>query len=317
MARTDFGILRSTPPFLGIAAGLSLGLVVVCSTSLPAQELVPASYTPAPYGVNVLSLASQYNTGDISFDPVLPIDVSDAKILGSTLGYARTLNIAGRSANVGLIVPYILGDLKGLYLGEPASAERSGLGDIAFRGAINLYGGPAMSPKEFSTYRPRTLIGASLIIKGPTGQYDSSKLINIGTNRWSFKPEIGVVQVIGRWAIDAYVGAWFFTDNTEFFGGTTRAQDPIYSTQVHLRYLFKPGLWAAVDGNFWIGGQTSINGAANDDEQRNSRVGATLSMRLGGRHNLRVAVSAGAITRIGGDFNSVGVSYNYSWRKKP
>ena len=300
-----------------VARGLSLGLAAVLSTAVSAQELVPASYTPAPFGVNVLSLATMYNTGDISFDPVLPIDVSDAKILGSTLGYARTLNIAGRSANVGVIVPYVLGDLEGLYLGEPASAERSGIGDMAFRGAINLYGGPAMSPKEFSTYRPGTLIGTSIIVKGPTGQYDSSKLINIGTNRWSFKPEIGVVQVMGRWAIDAYVGAWLYTDNTDFAGGSTRTQDPIYSTQAHLRYVFKPGLWAAVDGNFWIGGQTSVDGVVNDDEQRNSRVGATLSMRLGAHHNLRIAVSAGAITRIGGDFNSVGVSYNYSWMAKP
>jgi len=292
--------------------------VAVCTStkSATAQELVPAAYTPAPYGVNVLSLASQYNTGDISFDPTLPIDVSDAKILGSTLGYARTLNIVGRSANVGVIVPYVLGDLKGTYLGMPASAERSGIGDMVLRAAINLYGGPAMSPKEFSTYRPRTLIGSSLIIKGPTGQYDPSKLINIGTNRWSFKPEIGVVQVMGRWAVDAYVGAWFFTDNTDFAGGQTRIQDPIYSTQAHLRYLLKPGVWAAVDGNFWIGGQTSVNGVENDDEQRNSRVGATLSMKLAAHHNLRIAVSMGAITRIGGDFNSVGVSYNYSWMAK-
>ncbi len=278
---------------------------------------MPASYTPAPYGVNVLSLATTYNTGDISFDPSQPIDVSDAKILGSSLGYVRTLNIAGRSANIGVIVPYVLGDLKGTYLGEPASAERSGIGDMAFRGAINLYGGPAMSPGEFSTYRPRTLIGTSLIVKGPTGQYDSSKLINIGTNRWSFKPEIGVVQVFGRWAIDAYVGVWFYTDNEDFFGGSTRTQDPIYSTQAHIRYLFKPGLWAAIDGNFWNGGQTTVNGVANDDEQRNSRVGVTLSIRLAPRHNLRIATSAGAITRIGGDFNSVGVAYNYSWMKKP
>lgn len=265
----------------------------------------------------MLSLATTYNTGDISFDPSQPIDVSDAKILGSSLGYVRTLNIAGRSANIGVIVPYVLGDLKGTYLGEPASAERSGIGDMAFRGAINLYGGPAMSPGEFSTYRPRTLIGTSLIVKGPTGQYDSSKLINIGTNRWSFKPEIGVVQVFGRWAIDAYVGVWFYTDNEDFFGGSTRTQDPIYSTQAHIRYLFKPGLWAAIDGNFWNGGQTTVNGVANDDEQRNSRVGVTLSIRLAPRHNLRIATSAGAITRIGGDFNSVGVAYNYSWMKKP
>jgi hypothetical protein len=161
------------------------------------------------------------------------------------------------------------------------------------------------------------MIGASLSVIAPTGEYDSSKLINIGTNRWAFKPEIGVVHVMGRWALDAYVGGSFFTDNTDFYGGSTREQDPIFSTQLHVRYLFKPGLWGAVDGNFWRGGQSTVDGSANDDEQRNSRVGLTLSKSLGRSHSLRVAASRGAITRIGGDFTSIGVSYGYSWINAP
>jgi hypothetical protein len=173
-----------------------------------------------------------------------------------------------------------------------------------------------MSPGEYGTFRPRTLIGASLVVKAPTGQYDPAKLINIGTNRWAFKPEIGVVHIMGRWAIDAYLGGWFFTDNTDFIDGNTKVQDPMISTQFHVRYLFKPGLWAAIDANFWRGGQTTVNGAVNDDTQRNSRVGATVSIRLSWSQSLRVAASRGAITRIGGDFASIGVSYGYSWAKK-
>jgi len=283
------------------------------ATLTSAQELVPAAYTPAPYGVNFLSVATVYNSGDLAFDPAGPIEDASAKIGVATLGYARTLNIAGRSANIGVIVPYLVGDLEGIYLGEQAYAERSGLGDLGFRCAVNLLGAPAMSPKEFSTFRPRTMIGVSLIVKAPTGQYDSSKLLNIGANRWAFKPEIGVVHVMGRWAIDAYVGGWFFTDNTDFFGGLTRVQDPMISTQFHVRYLIKPGLWAAIDGNFWRGGQTTVDGVVSDDKQHNSRVGVTVSIRLDRSQSLRVAASRGAITRIGGDFSSIGVSYGYSW----
>ena len=287
------------------------------ATTTSAQELVPAAYTPAPYGINLLSLATTYNSGDISFAPSVPIEDTSANILASTLSYARTLNVAGRSANVTVIAPYVIGELEGLYLGEPASAERSGIGDVVLRGGINLYGGQAMSPKEFQSFRPRTMIGTSLTVIAPTGEYDPSKLINIGTNRWAFKPEIGVVHVMGRWALDAYVGGSFFTDNTDFYGGTTREQDPILSAQVHVRYLFKPGLWGALDGNFWRGGQTTVDGNVNDDKQHNSRVGLTLSKSLGRSHSLRVAASRGAITRIGGDFTSIGVSYGYSWMAKP
>jgi hypothetical protein len=281
--------------------------------AVAAQELVPAAYTPAPYGVNLVTVAAVYNSGDLTFDPTAPIEDASAEIFASTLGFARTFGLAGRSANIAVVIPHVVGELEGIYLGEQAYANRSGLGDMGIRFAVNLFGEPAMSPKEFSTFRPRALIGTSLVVMAPTGQYDPSKLLNIGTNRWAFKPEIGFVHVMNRWAIDAYLGGWFFTDNTDFYGGSTRVQDPILSTQFHVRYLIRPGLWAALDGNFWRGGQTTVDGAVNDDKQHNSRVGLTVSFDLRRGHSLRLAASRGAITRIGGDFASIGVSYGYSW----
>jgi hypothetical protein len=284
---------------------------------LGAQELIPAAYTPAPYGVNFAGLSVTSNRGDLAFDPSGPIDEADADIIASTFTYVRTLDLFKRSATATVILPYVVGDLEGLYLGEPAAVNRSGTGDLVMRLGVNLMGGPAMNPREFAAYRPKTLIGSSLTVRAPTGQYDPTRLINIGTNRWSFKPEIGVVQVMGKWAVDAYVGVWFFTGNSDFIGGTTREQDPIFSGQVHVRYLFQRGLWAALDTNFWYGGKATIDGVGGDDLQRNSRVGLTVSWQVKRSHNLRFAVSRGAFTRIGGDFDSFGVSYGYSWMKKP
>jgi hypothetical protein len=295
---------------------LAVVLLAVAS-HVKAQELVPAAYTPAPYGVNLVQVATMYNDGDLTFAPSIPIEEASGKITSTTLNYTWTLDIAGRSANVSVIVPYVVGQLEGLYIGDQAYANRSGLADLTFRCGVNLLGAPAMSPKEFRSYRPRTLIGASLLVTAPTGQYDPSKLINIGTNRWAVKPEFAVVQIMGRWAIDAYVGGWFYTDNTDFFDGKTRAQDPIFSTQFHVRYLFKPGLWAAFDANFWRGGQSTVDGVVNDDLQSNSRIGATVSTRIGRNHSLRIAASRGAVTRIGGDFDSIGLSYGYNWITAP
>ena len=282
-----------------------------------AQELGPAAYTPARYGLNLLTFATQYRSGDVTFDPSLPIEDANAWVSASSLAYARTLSIGGQSANIGVMAPYVVGHIEGILDGDFAFADRSGLGDLGFRIGVNLYGAPAMSPKEFQSFKPRTMIGTSFSIIAPTGEYDSSKLINLSTNRWAFKPEIGFVHVMGRWALDAYVAGAFFTDNTDFYGGQTREQDPIFSTQMHVRYLFKPGLWGAIDGNFWVGGQSTVDGNANDDKQNNSRVGATVSIRLSARQALRIAASRGAITRIGGDFTSIGMSYSYSWMKKP
>lgn len=295
-----------------------LVVALVIAATVGAQELIPAAYTPAPFGVNFIGLSATSNRGDLAFDPSGPIDEAKGDILASTFTYARTLNLFKRSATATVIVPYVVGDLEGLFLGEPAEANRSGTGDLVMRLGVNLLGAPAMSFPEFAAFKPKTMIGASLTVRAPTGQYDPSRLINIGTNRWAFKPEIGIVQVMGKWAVDAYVGAWFFTDNSDFWGGTTRQQDPIYSSQFHLRYLFRRGLWAALDANFWYGGETAIDGqGTGTDLQRNSRVGLTLSWQVWKRHSLRFAVSRGAITRIGGDFDSYGLSYGYSWSKKP
>ena len=117
-------------------------------------------------------------------------------------------------------------------------------------------------------------------------------------------------------AFDVYVGGWFYTTNTDFYGGKIREQDPILSTQAHVRYAFSRRVWAAFDVNYWRGGQTTVDGVTNDDEQRNSRVGLTVSTRLGGAHTMRLAVSRGAVTRIGGDFNSIGLSYGFSWTRR-
>jgi hypothetical protein len=287
------------------------------STSAPAQELVPAAYQPAPVGVNLLSLAGGYSSGDLSFDPSLPISDASANINSWTLSYGRTFSAFGRAATVTAIVPWVVGDLEGVYLGEQTYVERSGLGDSVLRCGVNLFGAPAMDVMTFRTYRPSTLVGASLIVSVPTGEYDPSKLINIGTNRWGFKPEVGVVQVVGQWAFDFYVGGWFYTSNSDFYGGRTREQDPIFSTQAHVRYFINRDIWAAIDGNFWRGGQTSIDGVTNDDLQRNSRVGLTVAWKVAPQHGLRIAASRGAFTRIGGDFTSIGLSYNYTWMKKP
>jgi len=304
---------RRTSSVARSAAVLATWWLLVVPVIAEAQELVPAAYTPAPVGVNLVTLAAGYSSGDVTFDPSLPVEDGSASITAGSISYSRTFGAFGRSANATVIVPCVTGRIDGLLLGEYAFAERTGPADLALRFGVNLFGAPAMDGATFRSFRPRTLVGASLLVRCPTGEYDSSKLINIGTNRWAFKPEIGVVHVVGRWAFDGYLGGWLFTDNTDFFGGTTRSQDPIYSTEAHVRHRIDPRLWASLDVNFWRGGVTEVDGAERDDLQSNSRVGLTVAWQVARQHGLRLAYSRGALTRIGGDFDSIGLSYSYSW----
>ncbi len=278
-----------------------------------AQQLEPRAYAPSPVGVNIVGVPFVYQTGAVITDPSLPFRNVDAKIDGLAAFYNRTFSFFGRSASALVTLPYVWAKVTGDVGEETRTVTRSGQGDMQFRFATNILGAPALTPKEFAHTAPGTTLGASLNVMMPTGQYDGTKLINIGTNRWSFKPELGFVHPVGKWTFEFYTGAWFFTANDDFFGGHRRTQDPILVLQGHVIYAFLPVLWLALDGTWYSGGQTSLDGVSDVDRLQNTRIGTTLAYSLGHGHMLKVAWSKGASVRIGQDFTTVGLTYQYRW----
>ena len=289
--------------------------LLLIPTFASAQELEPGAYWPIPTGLNIGTVVNSFNWGDLAFDPAAPIDEASARINTTALSFARAFSLAGRSANAGAVLPVVGGHVEGLYLRQAASVGRFGQGDPRFRVAVNLYGAPAMTPKAFASFEHKTIVGVSLTMAPPLGQYDPAKLINLGTNRWSFKPEVGFSQAHGRWVVEAMAGVWLFTDNDDFFGGSTREQDPIVATQFHLTYKFQRTMWLAGDANYFTGGRTTIGGRQNLDLQRNSRVGATFSRALTRQSAIRMSVSRGAYTTIGANFTSIAAGYTYAWTR--
>jgi hypothetical protein len=257
----------------------------------------------------------QLQLGDVAFDPALPTENARGTIDTVAVAYTRTLSIAGRSANVGLQIPILGGHVEGLYQGVPTERDQFGFGDPRLSLGVNLYGAPAMTPKANAGYRMRTIVGASVTIVAPFGQYDDSKLLNLGSNRWAAKPEIGISRAAGRWIVEVMAGLWLFSDNTDFAGGSTREQDPIASVQGHLTYRFGPRIWLAGDANFYRGGRTTVDGVTHLDLQRNVRVGWTFSWAFDQHHAVRASVSHAAYTTIGGAFTSVAAGYNYAWAR--
>jgi hypothetical protein len=293
-----------------------LGLGVAASPAAT-QELTPRLYAPVPTGGHIAQIAFGRSTGEVLFDPSLPFDDVNAAINSGTLLYGRTFGLFGRSANVAVGLPYVWGEIDGYIEGDYAKATRSGLADVRAQLTVNVFGGPARTPKEFASHRPDTVVGLSLAVAAPTGQYDSAKLINIGSNRWSVKPQLGVSRTLGPWYLELYGGVWFFTDNMDFYGGSRREQDPIGVFQAHVGYTFKPRLWLAGDATFYTGGRTTVNGTAKADTQSNSRLGLTLALPVGRRSNLKVFWATGFTTRIGADFDSFGVAWQTVWFGKP
>jgi hypothetical protein len=283
--------------------------------SIRAQELTPRAYWPAPVGTDVLVLAWQQNTGDVVVDPSLPISGVDSHIEYAQIGYQRSVDMFGRSASIQFSQPYADGVTRGEILGQYRERSTAGLGDSRIRLAVNLKGAPAMDAEGFANLRqnPRMIVGTSLIVQAPTGAYDSDRVINLGSNRWSIKPAVGVlVPLRPTWLFEAELGVWIFGDNNNFLG-ETRAQDDIVSTEVHLIKRIRPGFWASVDANFYTGGETRIGDEIKEDLQRNSRAGFTVVFPIHGRHAVRGSYSTGVSTRSGGDFEILTFSYLYAW----
>jgi hypothetical protein len=189
----------------------------------------------------------------------------------------------------------------------------SGLGDPRFRVSVNLLGAPAMSVKDFANYRQDLIIGVSLQVSAPVGQYDNTKLLNLGNNRWSFKPELGISKAVGPWTFELAPSITFFTDNTDFFGGNNFAQVPFYIVQGHVLYSFQSGAWMSLDGIYFQGGRTSLNGVKSDNEQRNTRAGFTVAVPIDRQNSLKLSAGTGITTRTGSGFTAVGLAWQYRW----
>lgn len=290
-----------------LAAGSVFGAVAL------AQEMEPRAFSPSPVGTNFAGVMLSYSSGDVSVDPTLPIENISAEIETVAPGYSRVFALAGHAVSIGAALPVVHARVSGDIGEDRREVIRDGLGDARFRVSSNIVGGEALRPEEFRERAPHFTAGASLVVAAPTGDYNSQHLVNLGTNRWAMKPEVGVSYLFDSWFIDASAGVWLFTDNHDFFGGQKRQQAPLETFQAHCGYTFMPGLWLAADGTFYTGGETTIAGEQQNDLQRNSRYGATLSIPLSPQFSLKVAASRGLSTRIGGDFSTLLAGLQYRW----
>jgi hypothetical protein len=296
--------------FLAVAAALCIS----CSpASIHGQELEPRAYSNVPVGTNFLIVGYQHSNGALLFDPALPIADANARVDMGLLSYVRALSVAGKSAKAGFLLPYADLSASGYIDNAYRTRQTNGLVDPIFYFTVNLFGAPALSFSDFKNYRQDTIVGFTVKLSAPLGAYDDDRLINIGTNRWSFKPEFGVSKAIGRWIVEAAAAAVFYTDNNDFYNGQTRHQDPIYSVQGHVIYSFHNNVWAALDATYYAGGRTTIEGVTRNDLQRNWRTGFTVSLPIDRNHSIRLFGNSGVSTRTGTDFDSVGIAWQYRW----
>lgn len=295
-----------------IAALATFVLAAVVSDAL-AQDIEPRSHANAPVGVNFLIGGYAHTKGGLAFDGATQITDPKLKTNSAVLGYARVLDLWGMSGKFDAIVPYTWLSGTAQYKGEPVERKVDGLIDPRFRLSVNFYGAPALSLKEFREYKQDLILGASLRLSVPAGQYDETRLVNLGANRWYFKPELGASKALGAWTLEGKLAATIYTDNKDFFNGNRRSQAPIYSVQANAIYSFDNGVWASLDATYLTGGRTELNGEKGNDLQKNWRVGSTLALPLDARNSIKFYASSGVSARTGNNYDLLGAAWQHRW----
>ncbi len=293
---------------------LALGLTLPCF----AQELEPRRWSHLPIGTNFAGGAYAYTEADICFDPVLLIEDVEVEMHTWALKYIRTFALFEKSARIEFAQGFQEGRWTGLVDGVPSSIKRSGLSDSFLRFAINLFGAPPLKGKEYAAYRARvdveTLVGMALAVQLPTGDYMDDKLINLGTNRFTFRPQLGVVHTRGNWSIELTGAAWIYTDNDEFFNGNKLEQDPLYTIQAHLVHTFRPGIWAGASVGYGYGGESTVNGVEKHDRKGNLAWALSFSYPITRQLGVKVAyIGTRTQESVGLDSDTIAVGCSIFW----
>jgi hypothetical protein len=290
-------------------------LLLAVSSQVGAQELEPRRWSHLPTGVNFAAAGYAYTDGNIFLDPALLVEDAQAEIHTLALGYVRTFGLLGNSSRVDFMLPMSDGYWEGIVDDEFASTNRQGIGDARIRFAMNLYGSPAQAVNEFRPDQSATVVGAALEVTIPVGQYYADRVVNLGSNRWVYRPHIGVVHTSGKWSYEATVSAWIFGENDDYQApGRELEQDNLYALQLHLIHTFSPGLWASLSGAYGTGAAATVDGVKNSNDQGNFLWAASVGLPINRRQGIKLAYQRGNTTQATGvDYDRYILAYSLMW----
>ncbi len=294
---------RLSARFLHRAIAIAFGILLGSGTAFPtlsyAQEIEARAYSNAPIGVNFLSAG------------VVQAKSGNYTLTSEVMSLTHIFDVGGQSGKLTLVLPY--GQLTGSSTvgGRTVNASTEGLSDPLIKASVNLYGAPALTLDQFKDYQQDLIIGASLAASVPWGKYDDNQLINVGANRWFIQPGLGISKALGPWRFELAGSGIFYTSNTNFMGGNSLSQNPVYSTQTHAIYYFQNTAWISVDATYFTGGQSYLNGNPISGNQENWRFGSTMSYPVNKNNSIRLSASTGAYSRTNNSYDLYGISWQY------
>jgi hypothetical protein len=272
------------------------------------------TYDNTPVGVNQIETDYAFVHGNASIDTSLVIEGANLDVNQGTIAYTHYFGLFHRLTWVEATVP--VAHLSGAINGTDVHGSSTGTGDSGYTLAMLVKGGPTLNTTQFDSYKPTTIVGASVAVTAPTGLYDPDKILNLGSDRWSVKPEIALSQPFGpgqKWQLDAYANAYFYTDNTAYRGREILRQQPLTGMEEHISYSFNDSLWISSDTRYSFRGATVIDGVDQNNTQHNLIVGSEMKLSMNARHSLLVEFAKAVIHHNSPGVIGLAVKYDYTW----
>jgi hypothetical protein len=299
-------------------------LFCTCFTLIIAQIAQPASaqftdprnYENTPIDTNQLEVSYTYVHANASIDASLVIAGARFNLNQGLVDYTRYFGLLHRMMWVEAAVP--IANLSGSIRGTKLQGSTTGTGDSSYTVAMLLKGGPALTEAQFVDYQPTTTLGVSLTTTAPTGFYQPNKILNLGSNRWSFKPEIALSHPFGpdeKFEFDAYANTYFYTDNTSYRSKQVLMQKPLPGLEAHLSYSFNDVLWASLDARYSFHGTTFVDSTNQNNAQQNLIVGSEVNVALTARNSLLLKFSRAVVHQNGPSLTGFSLAYDYTWGK--
>jgi len=279
-----------------------------------AQFTDARAYDNTPVGTNQLELSYAYVHANASLDPSLIIAGASLNVNQGIIDYTYYFGLFHRLAWVEAGVP--LAGLSGSVAGTSVHGSTNGAGDSSYQLAILLKGGPALTVEQFENYKPVTSLGLSLTITAPTGSYQPNKILNWGSDRWSFKPEVALDHPFGadqKWEFDIYGNVYFYTDNTSYRGKEVLRQQALPGVEGHISYSFNDRVWLSLDTRYSFRAMTFLNGVSQNNAQQNIILGSELNISLSSQNSLTLEFAKAIVHQNGPAATGFSVKYDYTW----
>ncbi|MFM1987272.1 MAG: hypothetical protein RJA99_229 [Pseudomonadota bacterium] len=272
------------------AAAIAVGALLPCA----AMAQVPARfYWKTLSGGDAVPLVINSLSGNANpFDPAHVVTANatfDATL--ALTGWAHTFTLADRSAMAAIIVP--MGRVSGgaTVAGRTAGQSASGFGDPMLEFVVNVIGPKAQNTlPDVLRHEPGFSLDVLADLAIPIGDYDASKSLNLGQNRWYGRIGLPVIWQLGDWVpgrrttLELLPAYWLFGTNDNFVGQTLKT-DPMFQLDAHLTRDLTANFWAGLDFTWFKGGGSTIDGVSGG-KLDNTAVGLTLGYAVNENLNL-------------------------------